>query len=234
MKADLGEQKSLKGVILTAMNHKESEDLSKLVTRYIDCLVDNLKGRLASSDGDVITNFGHVLEPLIFNEELADMAIEDLATLYGQDKATQTIAEDGTVTDSVQSALLDKEALLKEWPKYKGLIMGSYKRLKTKDLCRRIIVLHEQQLPNMAKRCKIGLCLCITSVECERAFSIQNRLKTKFRSSLKPDNLDNLMVVCLRGPQLKSFDPTPSIRLWHKRKKRRLKRLKQPFRPRKT
>ena len=128
MKNDIGENKALKDQSLTSMNRKENEDLPKTMKKYLDTLIDNLKGRLASSDGDVITNFGCILEPALFNEDLADGAIEDLGNLYGQDRETQTIDEDGTVHDSVQAALLDKVALMSEWPRFKALLKGSYKK----------------------------------------------------------------------------------------------------------
>ena len=35
--------------------------------------------------------------------------------------------------------------------------------------------------PNMAKIGAIALCMQVTSVECERSFSTQNRIKSKFR-----------------------------------------------------
>ena len=75
--------------------------------------------------------------------------------------------------------------------------------------------------------------MCVTSVECERGFSLQNRIKNKFRCSLKPESVDKLMKICQLGPSVESFTGMPAaIHLWLKQKARRKKRLVQPFKPR--
>jgi hypothetical protein len=50
-------------------------------------------------------------------------------------------------------------------------------------------MLHSELVPNFSKLCCIALCISVTSVECERVFSCQNRFKSKFRASLSPEKL---------------------------------------------
>ena len=139
------------------------------------------------------------------------------------------IIDDNDVLDKRDvPPLLNKVKLLEEWPIMKALILGTYKTLNTELLCRRIITLHNMEIPNCVKLCKISLCLCITSVECERTFSTQNRLKNKFRCSLKNDSLDVLMRVSLIGPSVENYNPVPSIIDWNQTK-RRIGRLVQPY-----
>ena len=87
-------------------------------------------------------------------------------------------------------------------------------------------------LPNFALLANIALCLQVTSVECERSFSAQNRLKTTFRSSTKSERLDILLKIHMVGPPLTKYDPSPSIRLRLAKKKRRKVRLAAPYKPR--
>ena len=41
---------------------------------------------------------------------------------------------------------------------------------------------------------------CVTTATCERAFSIQNVIKTKFRNRLGTQNLNSLLRIALEGP----------------------------------
>ena len=41
---------------------------------------------------------------------------------------------------------------------------------------------------------------CISTAICERAFSIQNVIKSKFRNKLGTKNLDSLLCIALEGP----------------------------------
>ena len=111
--------------------------------------------------------------------------------------------------------------------------MGCYKDLSTKALCHRVIQIHESTgLPEFAKLCKIGLCMVVTSVECERSFSTQNRLNDKFQSSLKEENLDLLIAMNMYQVPVGLYDPSNAVLVWLKDKKRRKKRLFQGYKPR--
>ena len=116
---------------------------------------------------------------------------------------------------------------------FKAMVKGSYKLLDTESLCKRVILNHSEIMPNFSKLCKIALCLCITSVECEISFSTQNRIKNKFRCSLKPEQLDILMRISLIGPSVENYNVVPAIQLW-KQKTRRTSRLMQPYQPRRA
>ena len=70
---------------------------------------------------------------------------------------------------------------MEEWPRLKGMITGAYANLTTSQLCKRLILLHGDVMPNVSKLAAIALCMQLTSVECERSFSIQNRLKNKIQ-----------------------------------------------------
>ncbi|KAH3751409.1 hypothetical protein DPMN_185965 [Dreissena polymorpha] len=75
--------------------------------------------------------------------------------------------------------------------------------------------------------------MCVSSVECELSFSVQNRLKVKYRSSLKPERLDILLKISMLGPDIQHFDPVPAVTRWRRVKKSRTERLKEDYKPRK-
>ncbi|XP_060599860.1 zinc finger protein 862-like [Ruditapes philippinarum] len=85
----------------------------------------------------------------------------------------------------------------------------------------------------MAKLAKIALCMEISSTECERSFSTQNRLKSKLRSSLKEISLESLLRVSLYGEPVSEYDPVPDTRQWLVKNRRR-KRLMQDYKPRES
>lgn len=77
--------------------------------------------------------------------------------------------------------------------------------------------------------CKLMLCVPVTSVECERAFSLQNRIKTKLRNRLGEERIDLLMRISMGpGPSVESFEYKAAVRQWRKQKQRRLARLYRP------
>ena len=119
-----------------------------------------------------------------------------------------------------------------EWPVLKGMISGSYKHLTTQNLCCRVIQLHRDMMPELAKLCTIVLCISITSIECERSFSAQNRIKCNYRCSIKTENLNNLLNIQMNSVTLKDYGPLESVKLWMAKKKRRIGRLCQPYKAR--
>ena len=222
---------NLKGVELTGWENCQIE-ISNVLKTYLDSLCENLNNRISQNNGDLLTDFGMIFEPGLFDEELADIAIEDLANFFGTPKVVKS-GEGFQMTETQVEPLLNKAGLLDEWPMMKGMIKGTYKNLTTALLCKRIICLHENILPNSAILCKIALCIMVTSVECERSFSTQNRLKSRYRCSLKAENLDVLMNISMNGPEVSEYDVKPAANLWLKSKKRRPARLVQEFKKRK-
>ena len=76
--------------------------------------------------------------------------------------------------------------------------------------------------------------IVVTSVECERSFSAQNKIKNKFRSSLKTENLNYLINIHMSSEDLETYtgNPVMAVKLWKIKKKRRKGRLFQPCKAR--
>ena len=104
-----------------------------------DKLKENTADRRIQQNGDIIHNLGAIFESAIFDEELADGAIKDLATFYGTAKTVEIIHDEQAVVTVIQP-ILHKESLLQEWPRFKGMLKGTYKNTKTAALCKKVII----------------------------------------------------------------------------------------------
>ena len=121
---------------------------------------------------------------------------------------------------------IDEKALVKEWTGVRHLIR-KYRRsdnsrhqepavdevivIQDQDACasgskqgalikftRDMHLTYEEEYPIFTKLSGIALTIPMSSVECERAFSLQNRIKNKFQSRLGEKSLENLMIVANR------------------------------------
>ena len=93
------------------------------------------------------------------------------------------------------------------------MINGSYRGLSTESLCSRALTLHQELSPEFSKRCRIAICIAVTSVQCERSFSTQNKIKNKFRSSLKTENLNCLINIHMISEELKKYNTAKAVEL---------------------
>ena len=187
---------------------------------------------------EIYDDMSKVFEPvtvLTSEDSVSDEAIDQLGTFYGYEinvKIVHGDLVDGTETEqNIIPRMVDHAGLKREWPRLRGMIKGTYSKLSTEHLCKRIILVHQDVLPNCAILASIVLCMQLSSVECERSFSTQNRLKNKFRASLQTEKLDILLTISMLGPPLRNYDPTSSIKQWL-RKKRRKQRLCAEYKPR--
>ena len=215
------------------------DEFNNLRERYIRNLKHNIKHRLGKDDGDVLSDFSKVLEPSIvcnISEEAGNEAIAHLSNFYGTDKEMTRVY--GTLIEGTEEtvipvpAMLDQDKLIAEWPRLRGMIKGAYKHDNLSELCRKLIVLHTDIMPNVSILAAVAICMQLTSVECERSFSVQNRLKSKFRASIKAEKLQCLLQVSMLGPAIELYKPEAAIRHWLGAKKRRKGRLFSPYEPR--
>ena len=60
--------------------------------------------------------------------------------------------------------------------------------------------------PQMAMLISIALIIPVSSVPCERGFSVTNRIKTKLRNRLQIPTVDILLRISIEGPPTDQFD----------------------------
>ena len=91
---------------------------------------------------------------------------------------------------------VDSDALASEW-KDCSLVMHGDRRIGLPDFCKLLVTTSQYvaQYPNSVKIALIPVIIIVpvTSVECERSFSWQNRFKTNLRSRLNTPTLDRLV-----------------------------------------
>ena len=215
------------------------KEFENIKIKYIEKLSKNIKSRLHKNDEDVLSNLSKVLEPQtvcdITREERA-AAVASLGQFYGYEK--EVVVIEGNIDNLVENrtiipALLDPEKLESEWPRLEGMILGTYSGMSTAHLCKKIILQHSATLPHFTILSSVALVMCVSSVDCERSFSTQNRLKVKYRSSMSPEKLDLLLKISMLGPDPEHYNPEPAVRKWLREKRRRKKRLCDEYKPRK-
>ena len=62
-------------------------------------------------------------------------------------------------------------------------------------------LLKDDTLPFIKYLCCIYLCLCLSTVWCERGFSLMNNIKIISRNRMNTDTLDDRMMICSNGCQ---------------------------------
>lgn len=61
---------------------------------------------------------------------------------------------------------------------------------------------------------EIVLVLPISSSVCERGFSAEKRIKSDWRSNLKTDTMNNLLMASIQGPPLEQYDAERVVHAW--------------------
>lgn len=74
---------------------------------------------------------------------------------------------------------------------------------------------HQDSCPDLLALVDLVLSLPASTAECERGFSTMKQVKTDCRSNLKSDTLSDLLMVQLSSPEIREYDPSKAVMLWH-------------------
>ena len=131
----------------------------------------------------------------------ASLGLED----HGEEQLKQLVeicgGEDGTI---------DGERATEDYYQLKVVLKPLNSSLT--EACTTILKQYRDVFPGFATLAAWVLISPVTSVACERGFSVHNKIKTKAHSCLKHDTVTKLMRIKEEGPSLKDFDPKPSVR----------------------
>ena len=135
---------------------------------------------------------------------------------YG-DAAVDTVATKFTTT-------VVKERLQLKWMGFKHVLTSEFADIRPNEV---IATLSEDPsfsslYPTLSKLASISLTLHISTADCERDFSIMNRIKTDSRDRLKSTTLDMLIQSSSEGPRLGTFDFDAAVDVWAQKNKRRI------------
>jgi hypothetical protein len=107
---------------------------------------------------------------------------------------------------------------------YKSYIVKNYPTANADNLLQLVIGINHvtANYPSIVVLLTIALTMAHGSVDCERAFSLQNTIKSKSRNGLSVEHLEELMICARDGPDLNEFDAPSQTRTWFAAKKRKL------------
>lgn len=182
---------------------QQENTIETVAPMYIQKLTDNLRDRFDETE---ILEAMKVLIP-------KNIVQSDCLSKYG-------LQEIETLADHFHIHLQNKEEVRSEFQTYKRLVKGTYSdRNIVEVMCS---LMKTNDLPNLIMLLKCCSVIPMTSVQCERGFSTQNRIKSKARTSIKCKTLDDLMRISEDGPDTKDFDFQCALKKWKSCKVRKL------------
>ena len=133
------------------------------------------------------------------------------------------------LTKHFNPTVVDADKLQSELPSFHSAVaqMESHQHLREKEPHAVMEALAKSKglrelYPNLAKLVSLGLVLPTSFVDCERGFSAINQIKTRFRSRMSTQTLQNLLFISIEGPDLQIFDFGRACDSWAAMKKRRI------------
>ena len=96
--------------------------------------------------------------------------------------------------------------VIQEWKEVRKLFFQKYKNDDTLLGWKSLFLDAKLLYPEIYKLISIILILPLTTVDCERGFSVHKITKNKLRNRLTDENVDSCLRVILEGPPLENFD----------------------------
>jgi len=97
--------------------------------------------------------------------------------------------------------LIDIDKLRAQWPAFRIFMADHCRDMDFAGACANIINDQSAAFSEFAILACIAIVLPLSSVNCERGFSLMNAIKTKFRTRLNDDTLSVLMRIARDGPE---------------------------------
>jgi hypothetical protein len=213
----------LKGVSLRLCSKSVTvsrEKFDEVRKTFVEALLKNISERFPTEQCDISMSFDVLsMRPLSLlsqaeREEYGNDKLDKLLAHYGQAIVSKTVTS---------PALVDPVQCKQEWQLAKGIVMAQmYPRDSTKKLLQILYTHHQESLPNLMKLAELALIMPYHTADCERAFSVQNHLKSDKRNRLLEKNLNVLMTIKVAGPAVSEYDFSKAVRIWRKKVSRRL------------
>ena len=183
----------------------ERKKYSDSAKQFIQQLVDRLE--CTFPDGDILGAF-NILNPQKLPTEPCDRSH------YGDEELAMLLNhyEHNNLFDSAQCQF--------EWTMLKSL-MENYTEMDTGSFYRQFLMKNKDTFVNMTKLAALSLTLPVTSVNCERAISAYNLIKTDRRNKLGMDSTETQLLLMLEPASVHQFDFAAAFELWLQAKDRR-------------
>ena len=153
-----------------------------------------------------------VRDMLVFNVDAWPQDFDSLLDL-GSDEEACLVAWFRPVLESGGCRV---EAVPREWVSLKVMVKTqfgdmAYSRLWTTMLTKEP---YNFDYENILHLVELLLVLSISSAQCERAFSTQNRIKSAKRSCLETETTEDLIRISSEGPPITEFVPSQAVEPW--------------------
>jgi len=189
--------------------------LSSTKNKFINKLIDNIQARFP--DSDLLSAFSILgMRPIsvLSGEELqkwGDDKLDLLISHYGAAK-THHYKQDRLDHATTSEAVLDPMETRKEWSTLKEVVKAEmYPTDNIQILWNLISKHHKDEFPNLQFLGALCLTAPVHTADCERSFSVQNRLVTSLRNRLTPEHCKQMMTIILEGPPMMEYDFTPAM-----------------------
>jgi hypothetical protein len=143
--------------------------------------------------------------------EYGNTQIETLIQHYGHNKRSERFK---LIPGQEFLSKIDAGTVRAEWGLFKEvLFLEKKKNLSNEDTYKSLLQESSVLLEDAALTCIkylscVYLCLCLSTVWCERGFSLMNNIKIKSRNRMNTDTLDDRMMVCSNGPPVSAQHTT--------------------------
>ena len=179
----------------------ENPSFMEYIILTFQSVIDHITSRMQSSD--VFSAFS-IFNPLCLSNEEQDLSmygseqLNILTSFYGM---PHTISFKSTTGSSIPD--VDPEQTEAEWKMFRRLMFNKYKSSTAKDVTHALIYNStlSSSFPKIVTLAKIVSILPVATATVEKSFSNMKLVKTRLRSQLGDDTLDQALRVCIEGPE---------------------------------
>ncbi|XP_045215333.2 zinc finger protein 862-like [Mercenaria mercenaria] len=186
-------------------SEKQRTESVNVCDQFVDRMVKSLNDRFSdNADGAILTSMSNMFNPLL--------------------KATGLSNDLETISDYLGSVGIEgSKSELSAFVQFARATHDSGNRSVTDThSCANLAIKNKSVFPASAEVAERFLALPVSTADCERGFSKQNLIKTSLRSKICEDNLENLMILSVDGPEISKFDYKRAFNLWGSKKQRRI------------
>ncbi|XP_070184089.1 uncharacterized protein C17orf113-like [Littorina saxatilis] len=169
-------------------------------TDFIQTLIDNLDERFPPDQLDILSSLGTIFDAKMypvgmhllrqFGTDALDVVLNKFAPLPNNDLPE----------NERKATLVNRDRARRDFPELKYALHVD--RTKSfAEVCKMVILDFPDQYPDFAVLANIAMTIPVSSVPCERGFSVQNAIKTQSRARLGDTTTDNLMLISMQGPK---------------------------------
>ena len=178
--------------------------LKNIKGRYMNELAAHLDRRFPPDLVNVLSCLNTCLNPRKIQAiPAADLARHGTNELQIIVQHFQQATDAGVLQDG--QPVIDQDRLMQDFPAFKAFAQThAFNRLPA--FAEDLLTNYSDIYPDLATLMAYFLTVPLSSVPCERAFSVQNYQKSKTRNRLGEERLDEIMRVSINGPHFAKFD----------------------------